>query len=169
MNDPPTGGQRLNPAFVSDIEKKVLSRTGEMKTDQTLNEGLARLGRSGFHLLRGRNFLHWFWQGKFSIKNQRLWRALDPPKPCSKRSISKQGKDTSISYKCVVVCFNELTMNSIGNTCDCEGLLVVVALCEVMGIFIVVFWRKILIVLKGKKLTIESANRNFRTSPHPSH
>ncbi len=71
-----TGGQRLNPAFVSDIEKKLLSRTGEMKTDQTLNEGLARLGRSGFHLLRGRNFLHWFWQGKFSIKNQRLWRAL---------------------------------------------------------------------------------------------
>ncbi len=53
-----TGGQRLNPAFVSDIEKKVLSRTGEMKTDQTLSEGLVRLGRSGFHLLRGRNFLH---------------------------------------------------------------------------------------------------------------
>jgi hypothetical protein len=48
----------LNPAFVSDIERKVLSRTGEMKTDQTLNEGLARLGRSGFHLLRGRKFLH---------------------------------------------------------------------------------------------------------------
>ncbi len=54
----PTGGQRLNPAFVSDIKKKVLSITGEMKTDQTLIEGLARLGRSGFHLLRGRNFLH---------------------------------------------------------------------------------------------------------------
>ncbi len=53
-----TGGQRLNPAFVSDIEKKVLSRTVEMETDQTFNEGLARLGRSGFHLLRGRNFLH---------------------------------------------------------------------------------------------------------------
>jgi hypothetical protein len=32
-----------------------------METDQTFNEGLARLGRSGFHLLRGRNFLHWFW------------------------------------------------------------------------------------------------------------
>jgi hypothetical protein len=52
------GGQRLNPAFVSDIQKKVLSRTVEMETDQTFNEGLARLGRSGFHLLRGRNFLH---------------------------------------------------------------------------------------------------------------
>jgi hypothetical protein len=50
--------QRLNPAFVSDIEKKVFSRTVEMVTDQTFNEGLARLGRSGFHLLRGRNFLH---------------------------------------------------------------------------------------------------------------
>ncbi len=34
-----TGGQRLNPAFVSDIEKKVLSRTVEMETDQTFNEG----------------------------------------------------------------------------------------------------------------------------------
>jgi hypothetical protein len=53
-----TGGQRLNPAFVSDIEKKVLSRTVEMETDQKFNEGLARLGRSGFHFLRGRNFLH---------------------------------------------------------------------------------------------------------------
>jgi hypothetical protein len=31
----PTGGQRFNPAFVSDIEKKVLSRTVEMETDQT--------------------------------------------------------------------------------------------------------------------------------------
>jgi hypothetical protein len=51
-----------------------------METDQTFNEGLARLGRSGFHLLRGRNFLHWFWQGKFSIKNQRLWRTLLEPK-----------------------------------------------------------------------------------------
>jgi hypothetical protein len=53
-----TGSQRLNPAFVSDIEKKVLSRTEEMETDQTFNEGSARLGRGGFHLLRGRNFLH---------------------------------------------------------------------------------------------------------------
>ncbi len=57
-NEKTTGGQRLNPNFVSDIEKKVLSRTVEMETDQTFNEGLARLGRSGFHLLRGRNFLH---------------------------------------------------------------------------------------------------------------
>jgi hypothetical protein len=40
-----------------------------MEIDQTFNGGLARLGRSGFHLLRGRNFLHWFWQGKFPIKN----------------------------------------------------------------------------------------------------
>ncbi len=55
-----TGSQRLNPAFVSDIEKKVLSRTVEMEADQTFNEGLARLGRSGFHLLRGRNCFHWF-------------------------------------------------------------------------------------------------------------
>jgi hypothetical protein len=56
--------------------KKVLSRTEEMETDQTFNESLARLGRSGFQLLRGRNFLHWFWQWKFSIENQRLWRTL---------------------------------------------------------------------------------------------
>ncbi len=48
-----------------------------MYNDQIFNEGLAGLGRGGFHLLRGRNFFHWFWQGKFSIKTQRLWRTLE--------------------------------------------------------------------------------------------
>jgi hypothetical protein len=47
-----------------------------MYNDPIFNEGLAALGRGGFHLLRGRIFFHWFWQGKFSIKTQRLWRTL---------------------------------------------------------------------------------------------
>ncbi len=44
--------------------------------DPIFSEGLAGFGRGGFHLLRGRNFFHWFWQGKFSIKTERLWRTL---------------------------------------------------------------------------------------------
>ncbi len=47
-----------------------------MYNDPIFNEGLTGLGRDGFHLLRGRNFFHWFWQGKFSIKTERLWRTL---------------------------------------------------------------------------------------------
>jgi hypothetical protein len=70
------GGQTIHFAFVWDIEIKVLKNTVMMYNDPIFNEGLARLGRSGFHLLRGRNFFHWFWQGKFSIKTQRLWRTL---------------------------------------------------------------------------------------------